>query len=243
MNKPFTYISYLFIFVLLIGMASADLGTFRTNQCINIIVLANSSLINLTQVTANQNITYVINQPMTLLGGQTFNYTFCNTSVNGEYTYSWLNPNIDCSQGNCANTFEINAQGMVYTSTQGIVYFIMLFILIGIFIFAVFSFLRIQFNNPRNEYGELIGIDWKKYLKIGSLVLAYISLIGLFYFAWNITYGILQFTEMANWFYALFRVLVYAFIPFILITFIFVISRLFKDKKIFDDINRGLTSK
>ena len=72
---------FLFMFVLtlmLIGIASASLGTFKQNEVVNIRVLANCSVVNLTEVTIGQSV-YTINSPMTLLGGQTFNYNFTNT--------------------------------------------------------------------------------------------------------------------------------------------------------------------
>lgn len=106
----------LLMLVLIIPMASASLGTFKQSECVPIRVLANCSNVDLIEVTSN-NQTFIINSPMSNLGGQTFNYTFCNTNTLGQYTYSWNNPCIDCSQGECGNDFTVTPTGNTNTSS------------------------------------------------------------------------------------------------------------------------------
>lgn len=117
MDKRF----YLFIFALLLvlPLMNASLGTFTQNENISIRVLANCSGINLTEVTTGTT-SYIINSPMTHLGGQTFNYTFSNTSILGEYSYSWDNPCVDCSNGGCGNGFTITPNGNSLNSGESI---------------------------------------------------------------------------------------------------------------------------
>lgn len=97
-------------FAIFMPYASADLGTFKQGDCVNIRVLGNYSAVNLTEVT-NTNQTFEINEAMTLIGGQTFGYSFCNTSFIGEYTYSWNPIGYDCATINCGNSFNINSTG------------------------------------------------------------------------------------------------------------------------------------
>jgi hypothetical protein len=104
------------VLLLVLPLCSADLGAFKQGQDVSIRVLANCPGLNLSEVTlTNNNIVYVINSPMTRLSGQTFNYTFINTSIPGHYTYSWDNPCIDCSSGNCGNSFDITPNGNIST--------------------------------------------------------------------------------------------------------------------------------
>lgn len=149
-NKPFKsnmnkLLLILVLALFIMPMLQADLGTFKAGDCVQIRVLANCSSINLTEVT-NQNITYSINDVMTSLGGQTFNYTFCNTTNSGTYSYSWNNPCVDCSNGDCGNSFKINPSGQDVTSEQ------MTLIVIGfivLIILATFFFiLSIMFKHP-----------------------------------------------------------------------------------------------
>jgi len=130
---------------LVLPMVSSSLGTWKQNTCVNIRVLANCSEVNLTEVTHN-NLSFVINSPMTHLGGQTFNYSFCNTSQLGLYTYSWDNVCVDCSQGDCGNEFIINGSGQNVTQSQITLIIIGLVVIV---IFAIFFFiLSIMFKHP-----------------------------------------------------------------------------------------------
>lgn len=117
------------IFFFGLKQVNADLGNFRQNTCVSIRVLANCSTINLTEV-SNKNVTYTINSKMTNLGGQTFNYSFCNTSYLDTYTYSWNNPCIDCSQSPCGNSFSITTSGYQVDTSKSIIIFSGLGILI-----------------------------------------------------------------------------------------------------------------
>lgn len=126
----------LFLSVLLVGLASADLGTFKSNTCVPIRVLSNSSSINLTEVTS-PNQTYIINSPMTYIGGQTFNYSFCNTTVSGIYTYSWNDPSVNCANvETCGNSFTINPTGFIGTSMFYILIFVIaiLILILGFYL-------------------------------------------------------------------------------------------------------------
>lgn len=120
------------ILLLAIGMlfnVSASLGTFKQNDCVNIRVLNNCSTTNLIEIN-NLNNTYVINSAMTKIGGQTFNYTFCNTSSIGLYSYSWNPSCIDCSVNDCGNSFEITQNGQQPASGNVIIAFSILFIIV-----------------------------------------------------------------------------------------------------------------
>jgi hypothetical protein len=127
MNKLLLMLSLSIFFI---GLASAGLGTYKQNTCVDIRVLANCSSVNLTEINDGSN-TFIINQPMELIGGQTFNYSFCNTSKIGTYSYSWNNPCVDCSQDNCGNSFEVTPSG--FTGSLGF-YIVILILLVGLIV-------------------------------------------------------------------------------------------------------------
>lgn len=123
---------YLLMLLLMIPLTTASLGYFKQGECVSIRVLANCSSINLTEIN-DGNVTYIINSAMTHLGGQTFNYTFCNTSRVSEYSYSWDNSCADCSVNNCGNSFEITGNGKANPSGGITVLFVIFYlILVGI---------------------------------------------------------------------------------------------------------------
>lgn len=146
-------LAFLFI-ALALPFISADLGTVKQGDCINIRVLANCSAVNITEVTNGLN-EYIINDVMTNLGGQTFNYTFCNTSTLGTYDYSWNNICVDCSQGDCENSFEVTATGAdKISSGESTILIIMIISLLALSLF--FFVLGMKIVNPITSIGLVI---------------------------------------------------------------------------------------
>jgi hypothetical protein len=118
--------------ILVLPLINADLGTFKQNTCVNIRVLNNCSSNTLVEVSNNNN-TFILNANMTDLGGQTFNYSFCNTSKTDTYTFSWSPSCYDCALVNCGNSFTITPSGFSNLTTF---YIIILLIGFGIMIFG-----------------------------------------------------------------------------------------------------------
>jgi hypothetical protein len=139
MNK----LIFLFALLLIVPMASAGLGTFKQNDCINIVVPTNASNVNLTNVnTPAPNSTIIIsNKAMTNLGN-VFNYTFCNTTKLGTYTYGYCD-----SLGNCyGNSFDVNGSGQIVS--QGQIILIMIGLVVVFVMSAFFFILSLIFKHP-----------------------------------------------------------------------------------------------
>jgi hypothetical protein len=226
----------------LISVASAEvqsLPSIRQGECAYLEqTCSNCTYVNLESVTMNKQPPTYLNLTMTKQGNS-YNYTWCNTSILGKYIVK------TCGDVDGANTcvpYDFIVGGE-YTSAQSLIA-IILFIFLGlIFISSIYGFMVIPFNNPRTPEGEIVNVDFKKYLKIGLFGLAYVCLVGLIYFSWNLSYGILQFTEMANFFYILFRmsfIFMFLALPSLFIVAVF---RFAKDMKIYKDLMRGLTVK
>ena len=117
--------------LLYVGIASASLGTFKQNDCVNIVTNLNTSYVNISVLSdPSPNSTVIItNQAMTKIGETSFNYTFCNTSKMGTYTYGYCNADGDCY----SNDFIINGSGQIVTSEQ------ITLLLTGIVILLVFA--------------------------------------------------------------------------------------------------------
>ena len=106
MKSKIFLVAFAMVFIITVmGLANADLGTFAPKSCVQIRTLANCS-VTLNEVTSPTQ-TFRINTTMTNLGGQTYNYTFCNTSTLGTYTYSWSGSCLNCASDNCGNSFQI----------------------------------------------------------------------------------------------------------------------------------------
>lgn len=159
---------YLVMVVFFMSIANANLGTFKQNDAVSIRVLANCSSVNLTEVNDGTT-TYVINSVMTNLGGQTFNYTFSNTSKIGTYTYSWNNPCVDCASSDCGNSFEITSTGDTSVDSQtGVI------IAQGIFI-ALLVGLGFSFSK---EKWKLRGFFFTLALMVGVIMIGSIRVVA-----------------------------------------------------------------
>lgn len=116
-NNNFMGDKILLFFILSIIMLTsinASLGNYKLGEIVPIRVLANCSSINITEVNG-----ITINQQMLFLGGQTFIYNYTSNKL-GTNSYSWNNPCIDCSTGECGNSFEVTPSGALQTTAQGI---------------------------------------------------------------------------------------------------------------------------
>lgn len=230
------YITILLMMLFVLPLVNADLGTFKQGDCIQLLSPSDGTSMNISSISYPKNAsTLFLSTPMTK-NDKTFNYTFCDTQLTGQYIYTSYD-----NLGNVwVNSFEINSQGKE-NGTDGTYYIIMFSLLIVLLGGSTYASVTIPFNNPRNRFGELVGVDYMKYLKIGSITCAYVVCVALSYFAWNLSFGVLEFTEMANLFQVIFRILyigLYLVIPFF---FVFGLIMWIQDSKIKSQIERGFT--
>lgn len=138
------YLIFALLILIFMPLVSSELSPVSLNECIPIIVPSNATSVTLTNVNSpSPNSTIIIwNKTMTNLGGGAFNYTFCNTTRYGTYTYGFCENSGFCS----GNSFTVNGSGQNVSQTQ------IILILIGlsvIFIFALFFFiLSLIFKHP-----------------------------------------------------------------------------------------------
>jgi len=149
--------------LLFLPLSTAYLGTFPQNSCVNIKVLSNCSSVTLSQVETKTS-EYVINSAMQNLAGQTYNYSFCNTTEIGQYKYSWDESCADCSGGLCGNDFGITPDGdelgASYTATN---IFLILFV-IGLGLLFFFTTRKVDYEKWNNK---VIGrYENKNYVKL-----------------------------------------------------------------------------
>lgn len=253
-GKVYYTIIGLIFFVLCMSYANSssydDLGYTRTNQPYNLSLgcsynntyCANTFVCNVSIISPNGIV--LNNQQMGSALFPQYNYTLLGSqiAVNGLY----YGRQVCCgATAGCSNDysfqFHVNPQGKEYGSSDGTIYLALLLLLSGIFFCLLWFSIKIPMDNVRGEDGIIAAINWKKYFKIFLFMMAYVCLIGLTYLSWNISYGILQFDEMANIFQMMFRMLMILILPlFILITIIGFIMWV-SDKKLQEKIQRGIS--
>ena len=232
-----TIVMIMFIFV--ISFTSANLGTIAQNECMNIRVLANCSSVNLSEV-SNKEETFVINQPMTNIGGQTFNYSFCNTSTIGTYTFSWDNTCVDCSTYNCGNSFEVTYDGNLLRIENSILYLGLIFILIFLFLLIILNISKLPSGDTYNEEGILLGVNNLKYLRPVLWAVSWGLLIGIMFITSNISIAYLPTEMFGEFFFMIFRVMFILTLPMTVIWFLFIFAKLFRDREMKTMIERGV---
>jgi len=113
-NKILILITCMF----LISLTSAsDLGTFKQNECVSLYqTCEDCTYVNVTSITYPNSSTQNINQVMTK-NGQDYTYSFCNTSVVGNYLYNTCGDKK--SSFTCEEIyFEITPTGTEFTEAK-----------------------------------------------------------------------------------------------------------------------------
>lgn len=136
---------------------------------------------------------------------ETFNYTITNslTQRSGVYPYDIT----CCANGLC--TTEKNKLILTKTGTESTIqtaffHFSMLLIAIGLFIFCLWIFFRVDGGDEYNDYDGLVAVNWKKYPKWLMALVGYYTFIWIMYSAYNISYGYLDIDGMSKVFYSLY---------------------------------------
>ena len=129
--------------MMMIGVASASLGTFKSGECVDIKTILNTSAVTLSSLNYPNSSTALSLANMDK-SGLTFNYTFCDTSTIGVYVYDYND-----SEGNVyVNSFEVTSTGINQTTSQGIgsaIYLILMMVLM--FTFGIVGFKLFKTEN------------------------------------------------------------------------------------------------
>lgn len=134
--------------------------------------------------------------------------------------------------GEVRGEFEVTRTGYELESPQAFLYFLILMVLIGLFVLALVGGSKLEFKNIRNNDDEIIKVNWKKYLKIFSLLSSYMLLLAIVFVVWNLIYAYSDWYALSTFFHYIFRLL-YIFALPVLVGFIVIgLANVFTDKKI-----------
>lgn len=231
------------------GLASAydDIGYYKLNTDMNINLgcsynntyCARTFICNITIY--NKNGILVNNIQMGNDSYPQYNYTIKNNVLNTTGLY--YGRQVCCNGGLCGDysfSFNVNAMGKDATGNT-IIYAILLTTLILLFIGSLIAFLKIEYKNYKNEEGTLYKINWQKYLKMFMFAMSYLIFLSITYLAWVISYGVLEFSQMAGIFNALYNITFIVMFPIFSATIIIGAVSFLQDKKLETLIQRGLT--
>ena len=148
--------SYLFSFVmvgviLLLSLCSATdtLGVFEINKDINLLqVCDNCSYVNLTTVQLPNSTILSLNTNMTSTG-TTFNASFSQTDLLGNYIYTTCG-DVDGILTCESVSFIVTTTGSILSTAQGIVYIVFLIAVLFIFSLSLYGAIKIPWKHTTN---------------------------------------------------------------------------------------------
>lgn len=171
-------------------------------------------------------------------------YAYYMTSGNfsnaGFYSYE-IYCNADAEGGFAHGLFEVTPSGLALDTQKSILYIGILFILIFIFVVLVIGYFKLPSGNSRNEEGEIIGINMFKYLKSTLFVLAWGTLSIILYLFSALASSYLE-QGIYNILFMLFRLSLILAVPMVLFYFFWIFINVFNDRKIKQEMDRGVLS-
>ena len=131
------YLGFVFLFLVGIFSVSAEnFGTFPFNKPINIIQTCTScSYVNISSITAPNSTLLVSNVPMSKSDSK-FNYTLSEQTQVGQYIVCGVG-DVDGDVTDWCYVFYVTKTGTTPSTAQGIIYFILLSISVGLFILCL----------------------------------------------------------------------------------------------------------
>lgn len=163
-----------------------------------------------------------------------------NFTQNALYSF-----NIYCNAsdlgGFASGNFKVSNTGNEFNTSQGLIFFLIDFLLIFLFLGCVYGAIVTPFKNERSGSGEEIAkVNWKKYLKIFLIGLAYMFLVALVFVTWTLIYAYAQWSTLGKFFYYLYRLLMVGAMLLAPVGFVLLVMNYFNDKKIDSSLKKGV---
>ena len=238
-NKLFT-ILLLGIFLISFTSAIESLGTLKQGECVEIKqACASCTYTNISSVSYPNSSIALSNVVMTDSGNGGWNYTFCNTNDLGRYDIIGKGDK-DSIETSFATYFKINSSGTESSIDKALIYLGSLFILIFLFIICLFLIHELPSKDNCDDDGILISINRLKYIRPVVYVITYMLLMVINFVTSNIGFLYLEDTMMGDLFFKLYRIMMLALLPMIIIWFIYIFYSIFQDREVKNMIDRGV---
>lgn len=220
-----------------------SLGTFKTGMCLQLTqTCSNCTYVNISSI-SYPNSSQAVGQVEMTATGTFYNYTFCDTFVNGNYIVQGFG-DLDGSDTVWIYDFTINPIGQSPSTAQSITYLFIFGFSILIFFGLLFVGVTAPYKNKTDEMsGYVLAVSNVKYIKLTCLGFAWIFAVFISYFAWMLSYAYLDMEFLSDILRFIFNFLAIATLPlFILFTYL-TIANLVRDSQIGEALMRGLDVK
>jgi magnesium-transporting ATPase (P-type) len=175
--------------------------------------------------------------------GTVYNYSFCNSTQNGQYIVNGIG-DVDGIQTAFAYDFIVNPLGKTFTSSQAVMYCLIFVISFVLFLICLIAGIYTPSGNKTDEMtGYVLAVSNLKYIKILMFCFSYLLLVLMTYFGWMVSYGYLDMDFLGNLFNFAFWTLVIMLLPLFIVGSYVLVANLIKDSQVADTLQRGIRSR
>jgi len=232
--------------ILSLIMVGATTEYYPLNKQTNLILTCKvDNAVPSASATMNLTISYpngtpmIDNQIATAKGNGIFNYT-TTFPITGIYKPVLVCVDGDSSYSDDSGFYEINVNGYELRTSNSIIY--TLLFIGGIFVFLLFLYcsIFIPWRNPKNEEGQVIGVNELKYLKLVSIVFTYLVFLFLMGMITSISKNFFLFDNGSKLFEMFYWILLRLLWPLIVVVLIIWFVQWASSKKLAKQLKRGL---
>lgn len=145
--------------------------------------------------------------------------------------------------GFASGVFEVTYQGQKADTPQSMIYFLGVGLLLILFVFTIFAYMKLPSDNPKDDYGQLLSISHLKYLRIPLIGIAWFLFLAINFIVSGIARNFLFDGSIANIFFSIFTIQMRLTIPFLIVIFLYLLIEIFRDKELSGLMKRGLPSR
>lgn len=166
-------------------------------------------------------------------------YQLTNTQNTGTYSY-YVHCNSATEQGFVSQNIQITPSGLLPSLSDAILYSVLLFVLIGLLTASVFGTVKINGSNKFTMGGDLLEVNFNKYIKFGLGFLSYLLLIFVIFVSNAISQNFLALNFLSDILGLIHYLLWILFVPFFIIIVIVMLVKFVMDLRLDKTLERNL---
>ncbi len=179
------------------------------------------------------------NVTMSKSGTNYYNYTIPAEDLSDTGIYKTLIICTDATTGFTSFEIEVTYSGIVLSTPQSIIYFMLLGVIFFVFIINLFFISKLPDSNTRDEEGKILSISYLKYLRSTLWFVSYMLFIAILYISSNVAFAYLGEQLFAQILHVLFRIS-FGIAPLVLTVWIvWIFVQMFHDRQFQNLLNRG----
>jgi len=169
--------------------------------------------------------------------GKTFNYSFCDTLVLGNYIYDYYDVINDEPY---VNDFDVTYNGEEISTQSISVYLYSIIILFVLSFILFFIGIKLPNDNNRDSEGQIISINQLKYLRPVLFVFSWGLILGIIFIVTNMAIAYIPNQMVGSFLFTIFQIIFWMTIIALPIWLIWIFVKIAQDKEMKQMIERGI---